>query len=214
MTESVARPGLRERKKQRTHDDLQQIALRLFLEKGYDAVTVEEIAAEADVSHRTFYRYFSSKEDLVLGDLRELSELLHEALTDRPDVVPLLDSLAAVTVDLATLFAGDPEELRARSRIVEANPALQQRSAERRPHLEDALLPFVAERLGLDPDADPLPRLFVACVVAASRTVIDRWVARGSTEPMGPAIDAAFAYLADGFAPHLSPHVAPQVPAH
>ncbi|MBX3314712.1 MAG: TetR family transcriptional regulator [Actinobacteria bacterium] len=204
MGESEARPGLRERKKQRTHDDLQRIAIRLFLERGYDHVTVEEIAAEADVSNRTFYRYFTSKEDLVLGGVDDMAEALREALDARPVDEPVLASLAVVTVDLATLFIGDPDEVVARSRIIEANPILQQRNLERRPHLEESLLPFVADRLGLDPDDDPLPRLLVACVAAVSRTVIDRWIQRGSTEPLAPAVDEAFHLLEAGFGERLA----------
>ena len=161
-------------------------------------------SAEADVSNRTFYRYFTSKEDLVLGGVDDMAEALREALDARPVDEPVLASLAVVTVDLATLFIGDPDEVVARSRIIEANPILQQRNLERRPHLEESLLPFVADRLGLDPDDDPLPRLLVACVAAVSRTVIDRWIQRGSTEPLAPAVDEAFHLLEAGFGERLA----------
>lgn len=199
----MTRPGLRERKKQRTHDDLQRIANRLFLERGYEAVTVEEIAAAADVSNRTFYRYFASKEDLVLGDLAELAAAVEESLATRPADEPVLDSIRAVARDLAALLAGDAESNRARSRIIEATPSLQQRRTERQPHMEEVLVPFVAGRLGLDPDTDLLPRLVAACTVAASSVAVDLWTANGSTDPLGAQIDRALQVLETGFGAQL-----------
>ena len=76
--------GLRERKKERTRAEIERVAMRLFLERGFDAVTVDEIGAAAEVSHRTFYRYFSSKEDLVLRDARDFLDEMRTELAQRP----------------------------------------------------------------------------------------------------------------------------------
>lgn len=206
MAEVLTRPGLRERKKQRTHDELQRIATRLFLERGYDAVTVEEIAAEADVSNRTFYRYFASKEDLVLGDLAELVTDFSESLAARPADESALDAIRAVAQDVATLLADDAETNRARARIIEATPILQQRRIERQPHMEEALVPFVAERLGLDPDRDLLPRLIAACTVAAATVAVEQWSAHLVDESLAEQIDRALHVLEVGFGEQLRAH--------
>lgn len=184
-------PGLRERKKQRTHDDLQRIATRLFRERGYHDVTIEEIAAEAEVSHRTFYRYFGSKEDLVLGSVADLLEALEAALAARPEDESVMDSIRAATVLLAEEFTGEAEDDRTRIDIVATTPELQQRSVERQPLMEAVLVPFVAERLGMDPDLDLAPRVVASATIAVSRAALDVWVAQGSTEPIVDYIDEA-----------------------
>lgn len=207
-----ARPGLRERKKQRTHDDLQRIATRLFLERGYDEVTVEEIAAAADVSHRTFYRYFTSKDALVLGDLDDVVALVQETLDERPDDEPIIDAIRAVSEEMVALFTGDVSLDRARVELIERTPALRERQVERQPRLEGALIPFVARRLGVDPETDLLPRLVAACILAATRAALDTWKARGSTEPIGDLIADAFRWVEAGFGDRLQPTAASSTP--
>jgi len=193
------RLGLRERKKQRTHDDLQRVALQLFTERGYHDVTIEEIAAEVDVSPRTFYRYFASKEDVVLGSVPEMLDLTRDALAARPRNEPIMESIRTVTLDLVAEFASDVEANRLRTGIVAASPELQQRSAERQPIMEAVLVPFVAERMGMDPEQDLAPQIVVSCTVAATRVAIDRWIAHGSDQSLTDSLDRALALIGDGF---------------
>ncbi|HWJ98700.1 MAG TPA: TetR family transcriptional regulator [Acidimicrobiales bacterium] len=192
------RPGLRERKKQRTHDDLQRVALQLFTERGYHDVTIEEIAAEVDVSPRTFYRYFSSKEDVVLGSVPEMVAATSAALAARPRTETVMGSIRAVTLDLVSEFASDVEANRIRTGIIAASPELQQRSAERQPIMEAVLVPFVAERLGMDPEQDLAPQVIVSCTVAVTRAAIERWTAHGSDRGLAETIDEALALVDAG----------------
>jgi AcrR family transcriptional regulator len=208
MVTTTGLPGLRERKKQRTHDDLERIATRLFRERGYHDVTIEEIAAEAEVSHRTFYRYLGSKEDLVLGRVAELLEAMEAALAARPRDESVMDSIRAATVSLASEFTGDAEDDRTRIDIVQATPELQQRSIERQPLMEAVLVPFVAERLGLDADLDLAPRVVAASTIAVSRAALDVWLAQGSTDPIVDYIDEALELLDQGL--HLSGKARPK----
>src|SRR5258706_12317328 len=90
--------GLRERKKERTREALEAAALDLFERKGFDHTTVEEIADACDVSRRTFFRYFSSKEDAFSGDHSVKTALLASLLAARPEDEPALESIRTVTL--------------------------------------------------------------------------------------------------------------------
>src|SRR6266487_5179086 len=107
---------LRERKRTRTRLMIQTEAVRLFTEKGYVQTTVEEIADAAAISPRTFFRYFPTKEDVVLWD--EYDPLVLDLLESRPDDEPLAETLRAVTREsLSGLYRRDPERLLARVRL-------------------------------------------------------------------------------------------------
>lgn len=205
MTDADAPIGLRERKKQRTHDDLQEVALRLFTERGYHDVTVEEIAAEAVVAPRTFYRYFSSKEDLVLGSVDELIDAITAAFQARPADEPVMTSIRSIVLDLTGQYAHDVETNRVRTAIVAASPELQQRSAERQPVMESVIVPFIAERIGRDPETDLEPRLIASCTSAAARIAIELWTAHPDGRSVADHIDDALRILETGLGPALRP---------
>ena len=95
--------GLRERNKLRRSEQITQAALRLFAERGFDGATIDEIAAAADVSRRTFFRYFARKEDVILDWKRQMADELRDAIDARP---PDESPLDAVHGALATVAAG------------------------------------------------------------------------------------------------------------
>src|SRR3712207_5762280 len=101
--------GLRERKKLATRTALHEAALRLVAERGLDGVSVDDIAERADVSPRTFFNYFPSKDDAVLGLDTTAAERQAEAVRARPAGEPPLDALRAVARDQAVEMAEDPE---------------------------------------------------------------------------------------------------------
>src|SRR5262245_29139250 len=124
---------LRERKRTRTRLMIQTEALRLFSEKGYAETTVEDIADAAVISPRTFFRYFPSKEDVVIWD--EYDPLARELLEARPDDEPLAESLRAVIREtLGGLYAHDPERLLTRVRLSVTVPDLRARFLDEQTH--------------------------------------------------------------------------------
>ena len=117
----------RARKKAATKHAIQEHALRLFVEKGYDATTVDEIAAAAGVSHMTFFRYFPRKEDVVEYD--EYDPLIEELIAERPQAEPPIAALhAAVRIGLDQVLESDRAALLVRTRLILNNPVLRTRN--------------------------------------------------------------------------------------
>ena len=190
--------GLRERKKERTRAEIERVAMRLFVERGFDAVTVDEIAAVAEVSHRTFYRYFSSKEDLVLRDVREFLDEMRTALAQRPSSESVIESIRAVILQLAQASEADADEDRQRVTLLLETPSLQHYRQERLVAFESALKPLIADRLAVDPAADMRPALIAACAGAALRVASESWIADDMKTKLAPKVEEAFALLVAG----------------
>jgi AcrR family transcriptional regulator len=143
--------GLRERKKARTRAAIQDHALRLFIEQGYDATTVEQIAAAADVSQSTFFRYFPAKEDTLRYD--RLDPILLEAFVRQPrELTPLQAVRNAMREVLGSLRAEESELERARQRLLLSVPELRAKLFEQLGEAVVQLNAAVAERVGRTPD--------------------------------------------------------------
>ena len=147
LPDATARPGLRERKKARTRAAIRQHALRLFREQGYDATTVEQIAEAAEVSPSTFFRYFPTKEDVVLQD--DLDLVWMDAFRAQPpDLGPIAAMRTAVRAAFAGLAPGDLEQLREAMELAVAVPAVRARMLEEMARTSQAIAQAVAERSG------------------------------------------------------------------
>ena len=147
LPDATARPGLRERKKARTRAAIRQHALRLFREQGYDATTVEQIAEAAEVSPSTFFRYFPTKEDVVLQD--DLDLVWMDAFRAQPpDLGPIAAMRTAVRAAFAGLAPGDLEQLREAMELAVAVPAVRARMLEEMARISQAIAQAVAERSG------------------------------------------------------------------
>lgn len=186
-------PGLRELKKQRTRAAIQEAALRLIDEHGYDGTTCEEIAAAAEVSPATFFRYFPTKEDVVVTD--DYDPLLASAVGGRPAREgPLL----AVRRGLAETFAliGDDEmaTVRSRTTLMLSVPALRARMYEQTASARDALAVALAPRMGLEPDDLRVRSLAAACA-AALAVAVEHWAAHGGD--LVTHVDRALAAIGD-----------------
>src|SRR3989440_3392939 len=132
------RPGLRERRKRLTAAELEAAALRLFSERGFDSVTVDDIAAEADVSRRTFFRYFASKEDVLLADHFVQLARLREAIAARPADEPVLTALRNALLSMTTNFEERREMVILPGRVMRETPSLHARSPGHPQTWEDA----------------------------------------------------------------------------
>ena len=150
LPEQASRPGLRERKKAKTRATIRQHAFRLFREQGYDATTVEQIAEAAEISPSTFFRYFPTKEDVVLQDDMEL--LWIDALRAQPpDMPPIAALRASLHAAFASLSAEDLAEMRETTDFALSVPAVRARMLDEFARTIGVMATAIAERAGRSP---------------------------------------------------------------
>ncbi len=195
--------GRRGRPRGTSRRQLELIALRLFTEQGFDQTTIEQIAAEAGVSRRTFFRYFDSKAAALWGEFDAEVERIRAALAAVPTGVPMMDAIRQAVVTANIYRAADIPELRARMNLIISVPALQSSAAVRYDAWERAISEFAATRLG-QPANSLYPLAIGRATLAACRAAYDRWCARGDADLTG-YLAAAIAALSAGFAPAALP---------
>jgi len=193
--------GLRERKKARTREALSEAAIARFARQGFDGTTVEEIAEACEVSPRTFFRYFPTKEDVLFADAAARRERLLSVIAERPVGEPAFTALCAAMRTLTADYRDDRDALVARSKIVAASPHLQAYKAEHQHGWEADVVDVLERRAFAQHEAvrrDELV-LVTAVTTAALRVALDAWVADASAPDLGVLLDDAFARLATGF---------------
>jgi AcrR family transcriptional regulator len=190
--------GLRERKKQATRLALHEAALRLVAEQGLDAVSVDDIADRADVSPRTFFNYFPSKVDAVLGLDPETSRQQADALLDRPADESAVQALRAVARVQAVEMAEDTDLWPLRLKVIDAHPALLGHLAAAFGEAERVLAAAIAERTGTRVGVDVHPTLLAGVAGVAMRTSLHRWLASDFTASLPDLVDEAWDALAAG----------------
>jgi AcrR family transcriptional regulator len=163
--------GLRERKKARTKAEIQRQALRLFSEQGYAETSVEQIAAAAEVSPSTFFRYYPTKDDVVLADFMDSRTM--EVLLDAPeDLEPLAALRYAVVEGMRSLPAEDLALETLRNKLIRTIPELRRGMIAEMTRPIGLLAQALEQRLGRGPD-DPDVRMFAAAAVGALLTIAD-----------------------------------------
>jgi AcrR family transcriptional regulator len=193
---SARRSGLRERKKQQTRERVRREAYRLFAEQGYGATTVDQIAAAADISPSTFFRYFPTKEDVVIQD--EYDPALAEALRSRPDGEPIIDALLhALQGPLGELLEQDRDELLLRTRISFTDPAIRARSVAEQERSEEAIAAIIAERSGRNA-GDLNVKCAAAAIIAVFTTIVRHWVEGDGKEDLADLYERHLPLLSRG----------------
>ena len=183
--------GLRELKKERTRETIQRETLRLIAIRGYEATTCEQIAAAAEVAPATLFRYFATKEDIVLQD--GYDPLIADAVRARPARESSLTAVRRGLADaLAGVYQGDIEAIRQRTALILSVPGLRARSREQQDNLVAHLTRALAERSGRS-DTDLDIEVAASTCAAALEVAVGRW-ARDSGD-LPSLVDAAFVAL-------------------
>jgi AcrR family transcriptional regulator len=192
-----AHHGLRERKKAATRQALYEAALRLAVERGPEAVTIEAIADEANVSRRTFSNYFASKEDAFFHGEQVRTQALAAAVRSRPPGEPPWRALTAATLaDYADLEDVDPQWL-AQLQLIKRHPTLVAGQVANMAELERALAEEVSARLS---HPDPAKaRIIAATFLATLRVVFTMWAEQGGPTALGEAIESGLAIAGSRF---------------
>src|SRR6266536_1861467 len=178
---------------QAARGELAQLAVDLFVEKGYDETTIDDLAAAAGMSKRTLFRYFASKEELVMGKYEVLGEQLAEDLAARPAGEPIWVSLRQVfgrVVEYSESEARGTASV-AMEKIVRDHPALNASYLERVSRIQELVLDEVRTRTGRSDPADPRTAAIVgaafSCLIAAWTT----WLTTNQAQPFGDLLDQA-----------------------
>jgi AcrR family transcriptional regulator len=177
----VGAVGLRERKKEKTREALARSALRQFARRGFERVTVEDIAGVCDVSPRTFFRYFASKEDVLFADADAQRAHVIDVLGALPPEVPPMEALQAAALDIAANYEGHRDAVMARHRIISGTPSLRSHVAERHQGWESAVLDELRASGRADGVSELTLRLMVAATATAVRVAIEMWLAGDGT---------------------------------
>jgi AcrR family transcriptional regulator len=178
-------PDWRQRKKAATRDRIRASALRLFREQGYDATTVEQIAATAGVSHMTFFRYFPAKEDVVLSD--GYDPLIASFIAQTPDAWPLTRRIRTVLVQgLRQIYDTQRDTLLAQNKLIVSTPALRERLWADQIATQQLILQALSPRPSF---AD---RVTVAACLAAASTAILTWVENDGVPELPDLMEQAF----------------------
>jgi AcrR family transcriptional regulator len=190
--------GLRERKKQRTRRALASAALRLFAERGYEETTIADIAAAADVSPRTFFSYFPSKEDVVFAEVDERLAEVRESLGQRsPDETPL-ESIRRIVLEIMEAIATAAGEYGAvQVQLIFERPSLQARALKRMNDTEQEVVDRLTE---LCPEIDEIDAVVISgATVGGMKSVITHCRAHGyDPAATRKAVDRALAIVERG----------------
>jgi AcrR family transcriptional regulator len=183
-------PDWRQRKKAATRDRIRASALRLFREHGYDATTVEQIAAAAGVSHMTFFRYFPAKEDVVLSD--GYDPLIARFIAQTPDVWPLTRRIRTVLVQgLRQIYDAQRDTLLAQNKLIVSTPALRERLWADQIATQQLILQALSASQD-HPQPSFADRVTVAACLAAASTAILTWVENDGIPELPDLMEQAF----------------------
>jgi TetR/AcrR family transcriptional regulator, regulator of mycofactocin system len=160
---------------------LEQIALRLFEEQGFDATTVEQIADAAGVSRRTFFRYFDSKAAVLWSEFDLEVDTLHRLLGQAPAGTSIGEAIRQAVLAANHYGVQDVEDLRTRMHVISTVPALSASATVHYDGWAGALADFAARRLGQDP-GDLLPQAIGFSALGVCRAAFDQWVKRGDAD--------------------------------
>lgn len=191
-TVQVRSLGLRERKKERTREQLVEAALRLFTQRGYEETTIDEVVNAVEVSPRTFFRYFQSKEDVLVTWVDEFSDRVRHALAARPPDEEPYTALRNALTDAVAIYETKRTHFIAIERFIARTPAVRAQKLEKLGRCSQIMIDVLAQRLGVDAQRHLAPRLLANCAIGILGAAVNTWIAQGGKESLSEIVDHAF----------------------
>lgn len=190
--------SLRERRRNDTANEIASAAIELFADRGFDDVTIDDIAAATGISARTFFRYFSTKDAIVLREYERVQRRLLRALEDRPPSEGAVTALRNAYVESSTVVAETRHRALTYGRVQQQTPSLNARLIGAQALDAPDLISHLAERMGSDPTVDPRPETIASAMNATATAMFRRWVADGGAGSPSELIAAALDLLIAG----------------
>ena len=194
-SESTSKPGLRERKQERVRQDVMDAGLRLFVQQGFDATTVDQIADAAEISRRTLFRYFETKGDILMAAMRGMSDFLETSLRARPAQEAPLLSLLEIFIALSQQLATSGVDAYSLAYMIDRDPSLRQYSLQKHAEWEDRIADVLLERLPAESHLEVRARLLARIGVGSFRTALDQWLANEGRGQLKTHLVETFALL-------------------
>jgi AcrR family transcriptional regulator len=198
LNDSRSGAQLRERRRRRTAAEIERAALELFSARGFDSVTVDEIADAAHISRRTFFRHYASKDDVLLGDPRRDEQLLLKSLDNLPPDMSPVDALHTALLELAAELDADAGTTLHRIQVLDEAPKAMATAFTQRQGYLDRLSPIIAERMNVDEIRDMRPRLIVGTSISAMYVGIWHWLRNSASEPLTAVVAEALSAVSAG----------------
>jgi AcrR family transcriptional regulator len=187
--------GLAERKRQVVRDELSAAALKLLAFQGFEQTTIDQIVAAAGVSRRTFFRYFKSKEDVIIEFLAEVGRLARAQLAARPAAESPAIALRRAFSAFVEETAHDPEKTLKLAKLTLDTPPLLARYRDRQGEWQAGLAEELGRRSGLDPESDMRPSIAAGVALTAFTTALTTWARSDGAQPLQDLLDRAFALV-------------------
>jgi AcrR family transcriptional regulator len=181
----------RDRRRTKLAAQIERVALSLFVKRGIGAVTVDEIADAADISRRTFFRYFASKEDLLLGDRQRYDDSLARTLAEEQPSPSAVCMLRDILVEMSREVEAEADIARLRLELFRKFPEEMSGAFEQQRAWNSTFTEMVAERMGLDHSHDMRPALIVGVMMSAGNVALHNWFVRGAKQPLHELVEAA-----------------------
>lgn len=188
--------NLAERKRQLVRDELSSAALKLLAYQGFDETTIDQIVSAAGVSRRTFFRYFKSKDDVIIEYLGDLGEQMRMEIAARPPTEKTVTTIRHGLSVFVDTFAAFPEKALPLARLTFCTPALRARYLERQQQWQEAMASELARRSDVDLTKDIRPRLFAAVAFGAFDVALARWVETDAADSLPTLVEEAIDLVA------------------
>jgi AcrR family transcriptional regulator len=195
---TAIRTPIRDRTRDAVRSEIAEVALGLISEQGFENTTADEIATRAGISRSTFFRYFATKEDVILSQLEDNGHELAAAVRARPSTESAWEALHRGFLDVSHKHAQNPDDLERRIKMARAQSETRSvlaAGAAYRLRWRSLLAPEVARRLGVEVYADPRPMALAAAAIGCLESAVDTWVKLNGSGNLADVLDTAMTAL-------------------